>query len=314
MADNDMQEFPDDEDFEINHEVESEKQKTNDDDDSDMFRKVASLKNKSEDDFGEKVQKRINKLHSEKMQEKERAENESKRARELEERAKLLESELKSFKEKNLEIEESEINRKIADLKAQKRKHLDIADDDYDVDTSIDKVIEIDDEILELKLKARESKNKKSSFEDADESKTVKTEPVNQQETKQEVVVSNAQQEWQDKNEWVFNTRKNSEKIAKANEEFSKLLSEGYDLDDADTFAELDKRLGNDAKTVDKQQPNKAKEKPPTISGVDRGSESSAGKGKDTLTDKDIGTMRKWGLNPNDASVRAEYLKNKNGG
>lgn len=282
MIDDDLQEIPDNDQLVIEEDDRY--------DEDDMYRKVAKLKSDDDDEGGfktkvDKFEKRVNKLVYERNTERE------KRA-ELERR--LMEVESKVKKEE-VEKTDSDYSAKMTDLKAQYKKHLDITDDEnYDVE----KAVELNDQILELKLQEREEKARRSN--------TANTE----QQQSNQPLRSEALDDWQQRNGWVFFADKNKEKIEKTNAIYSALLEEGYDIEDSDTFAELDKRLGNENKQSEKKPD---RQKPPVVSGVDRGGSDSQSSGNSNFTVADKEKMKSWGLNPNDSDARAEYLKNKTG-
>lgn len=282
MIDDDLQEYPDNDQLVI-----EEDDRYNEDD---MYRKVAKLKSNdddNEDGFKAKVdkfEKRVNKLVYERNTEREKRAELEKRLSEVEGR----------IKKEETDKTDSDYSAKLAELKAQYKKHLSIDDDEnYDVE----KAVEINDQILELKLQEREEKSKRS-----------KQEP--EQHKDKSPLRSEALDDWQQGNGWVFFHEKNKEKIEKTNAIYSKLIEEGYDIEDSDTFAELDKRLGNENKQSDKK-PDRQKQ--PVVSGVDRGEGSSKSNENSTFTVADKEKMKSWGLNPNDSDARAEYLKNKTG-
>jgi hypothetical protein len=281
MIDDDLQEYPDNDQLVI-----EEDDRYNEDD---MYRKVAKLKSNDDNEDGfktkvDKFEKRVNKLVYERNTEREKRAELEKRLSEVEGR----------IKKEETDKTDSDYSAKLAELKAQYKKHLSIDDDEnYD----IEKAVEINDQILELKLQEREEKSKRS-----------KQEP--EQHKDKSPLQSEALDDWQQRNGWVFFHEKNKEKIEKTNTIYSKLIEEGYDIEDSDTFAELDKRLGNENKQSDKK-PDRQKQ--PVVSGVDRGEGSSKSNENSTFTVADKEKMKSWGLNPNDSDARAEYLKNKTG-
>ena len=118
-----------------------------------------------------------------------------------------------------------------------------------------------------------------------------------------QAAIPQAQQTWLEQNDWFYNPAKAAQK-QKANEAYLKLLDEGFDPEDSDTYQELNQRIGMTEK------PKPPAVRPPSGVGPDRGSAVGERNGV-KFSDIDAAKMRRWGLDPNDASQRAEYLKNK---
>jgi hypothetical protein len=266
---NDIQEYPDDDRLIISDGEEE--------DDGDMFRKVATIE--SDDDgethYSKKVEKRINKLVAERNAERDRVAQ--------------LERDLNAVKAKTgkdyTEQDASEITNKITQLKAQRKQFADVLSDSYDYEEAE----RIDDELIDLRLQEREARNSKNAQQHRQEEANQPTPP------------SEAMQDWQERNGWVFRPDKHKDRLNNANQIYDQLLKDGFDANDEDTYKELDKRLAGKS--------TQSRERPET-NGVARGETSSPNETKG-FTNADKEAMRKWGLNPNDAEARTEYMRNK---
>ena len=249
-------------------------------DDDDMFRRVANIETDDGDGmrYGKKVQKRIDKLVAER--------NKDREAREKLEREIAV---LKSSTGANYsEADVSDINAKIEQLKAEKRKFGDVLGDDYD----FERAEEINEALIELQLQHREATKSKAAAE---------SHPVQQQNEQ----IPDALLDWQERNGWVHRPDKNADKLAKADAIYNDLIKNGYAKDDEETYLELDKRLSGQP-----EKPTQKRREVAESNVIDRGSQS-AGQETKGFTKEDFSTVKSWGLNPNDPAVRAEYMRNK---
>ena len=246
-------------------------------DDSDMYRRVADIETNKDGEvsYGKKVEKRINKVIAERNIERDKRQD-------LEREVAALKA--KTGKDYNDE-DITSISEKIEAIKEQKRIYADVLGDDY----NYAKAEELNDELIELRLQQREARNSKESQKQKEE---YKPEPPEQPE---------ALRNWQERNGWVYQPERNAEKLEKTNSVYFQIIEEGYDLDDDDTYHELDRRLQAEPEKKPKR------EIPPSPSAVDRGTKTET----TGFTNSDKVTMRKWGLDPDDATARAEYIKNK---
>jgi len=89
---------------------------------------------------------------------------------------------------------------------------------------------------------------------------------------------------------------------AYVNEEYDRLLDDGYDPEDKALYAELDKRLGRNQKA----KPRRQAAPPPNTGTTPAGSSKSS-----RLTKSDLSRMEDWGLDSKDPTARKEWLANK---
>lgn len=232
---------------------------------------ASAIEDSPEDDrkaYSKRVNKRIDKLTYERNIEREA------RAKESAE----LRAEIEALKQDRLkEVHEQtaqELEQRQKDLIQRKKDAYEIGDHDEQA--------VIDDELLNLKLKAMQQQ------------------PLREQQPQQEYQAHQetqpkAQADWQASNQWVFD-EKQASRLAKANAVFSDLLADGYETDDPDLYVQLDKKL--------------KRETPPPSGAVDRGqiigNDDSKG-----FTSTDKAKMRDWGLDPGNAEHRKEWIKNK---
>jgi len=80
-----------------------------------------------------------------------------------------------------------------------------------------------------------------------------------------------------------------------ANKVLQTILADGYDIDDPDTYVQLDRKL--------------KREMPPPGTGPDRGNVTEGGSFTFTAGEKQ--KMIDWGLDPADPKHRAEWVKTK---
>ena len=175
--------------------------------------------------------------------------------------------------------ESREINDKVAEIKKRKMAFMD--------EGEYEKAEDLNDELFDLKI---EQRNKPKQVE---------------REAPQTPQIPEAQQAWVDSNEW-YGSNAQAPKAQYANALYQEIVNEGYDPDDADTYSELDKRLDNT------NPQNKPVRKPPGQIPPDRGSVSGSST-QVKFTQRDVNTMREYGLDPNDPAQRKEWLNNKRG-
>lgn len=231
-------------------------------------------KQEEDEGYGKKVQKRINKLVSERNIERDENKQLRNRLDKLENR----------YEEDDNKRETEETNDKLADIKRRKMEFMD--------EGEYEKAEELNDELLDLKIEQRNKPKKVERQQEQGE----------QQGQVQQLPES--QQAWMDGNDW-YGSNRNSPKAQYANSLYQELVDEGYDPQDKDTYSELDKRLGNTTN-------NKPGAKPPGPGAPDRGSVSGSSK-QVKFTQRDTNTMREYGLDPNDPAQRKEWLNNKKG-
>jgi hypothetical protein len=221
----------------------------------------------SKESYSKRVQKRIDLLAYERNIERDRV---AKLEAEIEE--------LKRHREKEVVAQTAqEIDAQRKELLQKKKDALEVGD--YDA------VVDLDEKLIDLKTQ------KQPSF---DENGKYGKPEVQQQ---PQPIIPKAMADWEAKNQWVYE-QSNKEKVDKANALLEVLRLDGYELDDPDTYAELDRRL------------TKQRIIPPPTGAPDRGQLS--GGSKDTqFTAKDKQLMRDWGLDPDNAKHRAEWIKNR---
>lgn len=228
---------------------------------------VKKDKTDDDEDYSRKVQKRIDKLVAERNIERQRAQ-------ELQERLERIEN---RFAEADNAYEQRTISDRIAALRRQKVEAMEIGE--------FDRVADIDDEIMELRTMPRPAQQQRQQ-------------PVQQQAPE----LPEAQQAWLAENDWFYNPAKAQLK-EKASQAYLKLVQEeGFDPNEPETYAELDKRLNV-----------KRTQAAPPPAGVNRGGATNSGNTGAKFTAEDARFMRDWGLDPNDATARAEFLKQKRG-
>jgi hypothetical protein len=219
--------------------------------------------------YSKRVQKRIDKLAYERNIERERV---AKLEAEIEE--------LKQHREKEVVAQTAQ------EIDAQRKKLLQKKKDALETG-DYDAVVDLDEKLIDLK-----TQQQKQPIFDENSKPEVKQQPQSPQ-----PIIPKAMVDWEAKNQWVYE-QSNKEKVDKANALLEVLRLDGYELDDPDTYAELDRRL------------TKQRITPPPTGAPDRGQLS--GGSKDTqFTSKDKQLMRDWGLDPDNAKHRAEWIKNR---
>ena len=224
------------------------------------------------EEYGKKVNKRINKLVAERNIE--RDENTK-----LRERLDKLE---KSQYEATQERVNSDIDSRVADIKRRKMAYMD--------DGEHEKAEELNDEMLDLKIKRNQQSQPKPEVQ-----------PEQQYQQSEQYQQPQAEAEWNKNNEW-FTSNSNSHRANYAKALYADLLQEGYDPNNADLYSELDERLGN--------KPPLQREKPPLQAVPDRGTVTGSSK-QVKFTQRDTQIMRDYGLDPNNTDHRKAWLENK---
>jgi hypothetical protein len=230
--------------------------------------KTADTDDDSTDEFGKKVQKRINKLVRERNIERDQRVEMKKEIDELKTR-------LSQFDQEKAQKEQT---RQLAELNAQKAELYESGE--------YDKIADIDEQIFDLKIQSRDKKPPEQT-------------PRPQAKTEQQAEIPEAQLVWMDKNDWYHNPRK-AQQAQEADAAYLQLVNkEGYDPEDDETYAELDRRLASRKRTP-----------APSPGSVDRGAVSDA-RPSSKFSQDDARKMRNWGLDPHNAEQRAEYLRNR---
>jgi hypothetical protein len=214
--------------------------------------------------YSKRVQKRIDKIHWKFSTELE------KRDREAAELKAELEALRKAQQEQHEERSNQSLEQSRKELLDRRKEALEIGD--------YDEVNNIDDKLLDIKIQAKAPVQKP----------VVRQEPPARQEP-----INEAMAAWQQKNSWVFEST-NRSRVEKANAVLAKILEDGFDVDEPETYAELDKRL--------------KREMPPPTGAPDRGQVAGGDRG---FTAEDRKMMIGFGLNPNDPKVRKLWIKNK---
>ncbi len=231
--------------------------------------------------YSKRVQKRLDKLVYERNVERELRAKEAEdfKAGQAALRAEL--EELKSHRRKEVETQtKQEHDEKLKELRQRRKDAFEIGDyDDVNV---------IDDEIMEIKLQERKQKPEPVAEQ-------TQPEPARQPEPEPVANTSPAQSAWEQNNQWIFDQNQKS-RLDKANKIFKELLDDGYDADDPDTFAQLDKKL--------------RRETPPAAGAPDRGQVVGTNQ-KTSFTSEDKKKMVAWGLDPDNAAHRKEWIKNR---
>lgn len=101
------------------------------------------------------------------------------------------------------------------------------------------------------------------------------------------------------------------------NEQYDRMIEEGYNPEDPNMYRELDRRIGRTSETKPLQQTTQtstaapAKPRTPAAPPPNAGRQATAGSKSSGLTEADKVNMRAWGLNPNDVNQRKEWLRNR---
>jgi len=248
---------------------------------------------KKEDDddkesYSRRVQKRLDKLVYERNVEREARAKDAEKLAALnaeQEELKAQIEELRQHRKKEIEDQSTqELESKRKALLQRKKEALEIGE--------YDEIVEIDDELMELKIQSRQPKSvpvvQKQTPQPATPEPT-QPEPAPVANTPQ------AQQNWETNNAWIFDVNQKS-RLEKANKIFRELLDDGYDLDDPDTYVQLDRKL--------------KRETPPPAGAPDRG-QVVGSNSKTAFTAEDKKRMAAWGLDPNDPRQRQEWIKNR---
>jgi len=115
-----------------------------------------------------------------------------------------------------------------------------------------------------------------------------------------QVEIPDVQMAWMEGNE-RFNAEKGY--TAYVNEEYDRLVDDGYDPEDKALYDELDKRLGRNQKA---KKSRRQAAPPPNTGTAPAGSSKSS-----RLTKSDLSRMEDWGLDSKDPTARKEWLSNK---
>lgn len=229
---------------------------------------------KSQAEYGRKVQRRINK--EVKQREQLRSENAA-----LQQRFDELESRIATDQTAS---NKALVEGRLRNATAMKQQMMD--------DGENERVAQIDNDIMDMKIYLRDLDKEQAPAQ-------LRTAAP------QEAYIPTKQKKWMDGNK-RFN--KDAGYTAYINEEYDKLVDEGYDPEDETLYVELDTRIGRKSKKpagLGKKRPVPAPS--PNITPPGGGSKPKVGK----LTSEDKQRMRDWDLNPDDPNVRKEWLRNK---
>ena len=220
--------------------------------------------------YGKKIEKRFAKITKRHYDE----------INELKNRLNSMENENKELKatqhaDKRTQ-EELDLSSRISDLLKSKKEALDVGDHDQ--------VVDLDQKIMDLKIE-------KSRRPEQVEAPVTRQQPTaNQAEPPQALL------DWEAQNQWVYNPKLAAKK-AKANELLKTLVAEGWEVNDPETFEELDKKLA------------RAPINPSTS--VDRGASVEGSSVRETgLSSTQRKLLAGMGLDINDPKVIARFKKN----
>ena len=231
---------------------------------------ISKQEEEDKESYSKRVQKRIDKLTYERNIGNERIQR--------------LESEVEELKQHNQQKQvaqtEQEIDAQRKDLIQQKKDALEIGD--------YDRVIELDEQLVDLKLKTQPTQSERQPSQSTQQTQRP-------QQAEQPPPQPQAMADWEAKNAWVYDQAQKA-RLDKANGILAELFQAGYTADDPDTYEELDRKLKRIV--------------PPPTGAPDRG--QITGGSKDTaFTAKDKQMMRDWGLDPENPKHRSEWIKNK---
>jgi len=147
----------------------------------------------------------------------------------------------------------------------------------------------VNSDITDMKLYQRDLEHEAELEKDVEETKAAQPE------------IPEVQMDWMRENK-RFN--RDVGYTAYVNEEFDKLLEDGYDPEDQELYDQLDTVIG---RSKPKAKPARRPAAPPPNSGT-----APAGASKvSRLTKDDLSRMEEWGLNPDNKEERKEWLANK---
>ncbi len=220
--------------------------------------------------YGKKIEKRFAKITKRHYEE----------INELKNRLTSMENENKELKasqhaDKRTQ-EDLDYSAKVSELLKSKKEALDVGDHDQ--------VIDLDQKIMDLKIE------KSRVTPQVVESKPQQKAPSSEASAPQALL------DWEAENQWVYNPKLAAKK-AKANELLKSLVAEGWEVNDPETFEELDKKLA------------RAPVNPSTS--VDRGSSVEGTGTRETgLSSTQRKLLAGMGLDVNDPKVIARFKKN----
>lgn len=235
-------------------------------------------------EYGKRVQKRISKEVSKRKALETTLSQQQAYIQQLQQRLQGIEQ---RFSHEDEQKQQSEASKKLEELKAARRKAYEEGDlDAYD---------KLDDEYLEAKAEAIVSKSRPQQAPQ----QARQAQPVQQD-------IPSPMKSWMAEHAGWFNAApEHAAKVRAANALFDTLTSEGFDENDPQTYAELNKRLsaaGVIAKRA--RDPMGAAPQQRYAGGPSSSREFS---------NEDARIMRKYGLDPNDPKVRASYMRDKDG-
>lgn len=240
-------------------------------------------------EYGRKVKKRIAKEVSKRKRiETEFAAQRSQYEQYIANLHQRLESVEQRFSEADARQSTAELDARLADIKARRKT----AWDDGDIDT----YHALEDEYLDARMAVQQRAKPPA---DAHSSPPQVQQPVAQPAQAQ---LPAPMRDWMETNQkWFNGEAANRSRVSVADSLFNVLKAEGYDEDDPELYAELDKRLVA-AGIKPARKPAATTVAPNRYAGAN---ESSPRKG---FTQADMATMRKYGMDPNNPAHRAAYL------
>lgn len=258
-----------------------------------------------EEPYGRRVQKRINQL--------------TKKTRELEQETQFWREKVLALEEqtkaqmadtfaKELSQSEQQLTAQIDSARAAKRKAIEEGD--------IDAQIRADEQLLDLRDQLAEKRRKAEALkrQPAEEFVKPKTPPAASDPTAN---LPEGTRGWLKANPWFMDgADPRAAEIARALD--VELQEEGYSPDDPDMYVELDKRLSAvvprraraaPAKPAASAPPAQRPSRSPVAASSADGQGPAPTKPSRRLTQDDLATMRRWGLDPRSESDRRAWLK-----
>lgn len=234
-------------------------------------------------EYGKRVQKRISKEVSKRKALETTLSQQQAYIQQLQQRLQGIEQ---RFSHEDEQKQQSEASKKLEELKAARRKAYEEGDlDAYD---------KLDDEYLEAKAEAIVNRSRPLQ------------QPQRQAPQQPAQDIPSPMKSWMAEHAGWFNAApEHAAKVRAANALFDTLTSEGFDENDPQTYAELNKRLsaaGVIAKRA--RDPMGAAPQQRYAGGPSSSREFS---------NEDARIMRKYGMDPNDPKVRAAYMRDKDG-
>lgn len=243
-------------------------------------------------EYGKKVQRRISKeVQKRKILEDRLA------FQEIEHERRMSEFE-ERFNAREQQEEDSSLSEQLKDIEAKRRENHEVGDYDQ----------ELENEWFDIKSKQRETKKVVKNRKPAKKQSAPESEDAGT--GAERAPIPAEQKKWLDSNKWYG---KNKVRSDYANNEYLNLVSEGYDPEDSDIYAELDSRMSGDPQSQDGGDTDGSDrdERPPPPAKPNRGNNSNSQRKSNTFTNDDKARMREWNLDPNDANERKAWLAQK---